>query len=102
MGFMGVFWQRRCTFGTLVLKLQPQTHVRGSGKTYQTSGGARVSAMAFRCKVLMVEDNRDDEALALESLEGLGINDGIFIVRDGAEATDYLLGQGQYKDRGKF
>jgi two-component system response regulator len=42
--------------------------------------------------VLLVEDNSSDEALALRALRKSNI-DNVVVVRDGAEALDYLLGQ---------
>jgi CheY-like chemotaxis protein len=42
--------------------------------------------------VLLVEDNASDEALALRALRKTNIGDNVVVVRDGAEALDYLLG----------
>lgn len=44
-------------------------------------------------RVLLVEDNADDEALALDALQrgGLGVEE-IKVARDGQEAIDFLLG----------
>jgi two-component system response regulator len=44
--------------------------------------------------VLLVEDNPNDEALALRALGKVGLGDMLVVVRDGAEALDYLLGSG--------
>lgn len=44
--------------------------------------------------VLLVEDNPDDEALTLRALKKSGIVNDVAVVRDGAEALEYLLGQG--------
>ena len=49
--------------------------------------------------VLLVEDNPDDEALTLRALKKNSIKNDIVVVRDGAEALDYLFGRGQYADR---
>lgn len=46
--------------------------------------------------ILLVEDNADDEALALRAFRNSGVNARIDVVRDGAEALDYLLGAGAY------
>jgi two-component system, response regulator len=43
--------------------------------------------------ILLVEDNRDDELLTLDALEKAGVRNPIEVVRDGAEALDYLLPQ---------
>jgi two-component system response regulator len=49
--------------------------------------------------ILLVEDNPDDELLALRALRKNGIQEGITVVRDGAEALDFLFARGSYADR---
>ena len=49
--------------------------------------------------ILLVEDNPDDEALTLRALIKNNILNQVTIVRDGAEALDYLFGQGVYAGR---
>ena len=49
--------------------------------------------------VLLVEDNPDDEALAIRALQQNNIVSNIVVVRDGAEVLDYLFAQGNYADR---
>jgi two-component system response regulator len=49
--------------------------------------------------ILMVEDNPDDELLTLRALGMNNISNTIVVVRDGAEALDYLFGSGAYADR---
>lgn len=49
--------------------------------------------------ILLVEDNPSDEALTLRALGKNNILNGITIVRDGADALDYLFCQGAYADR---
>ncbi len=44
-------------------------------------------------QILLVEDNPDDEALALRALKKSAIADDLVVARDGVEALDYLLGQ---------
>jgi two-component system, response regulator len=49
--------------------------------------------------ILLVEDNPDDEALTLRALRKNNIGNSVFVVRDGAEALDYLFCTGAYADR---
>lgn len=49
--------------------------------------------------ILLVEDNPDDEALTLRALHKNNILNDVVIVRDGAEALDYLFCQGGYATR---
>ena len=49
--------------------------------------------------ILLVEDNPDDEALTLRALQKNNILNSVTIVRDGAEALDYLFCQGAYVGR---
>ena len=49
--------------------------------------------------ILLVEDNPDDEALTLRALMKNNILNEVTVVRDGAEALDYLFCQGAYAGR---
>jgi two-component system, response regulator len=42
--------------------------------------------------ILLVEDNRDDEALTLLALEDHNVANEVVVARDGVEALDYLFG----------
>ena len=44
--------------------------------------------------ILLVEDNANDEALTLRALKRSNIGNEVVVVRDGAEAVEYLLGRG--------
>jgi two-component system response regulator len=48
-------------------------------------------------KILLVEDNQDDEVLTLRALRAHNIANVIDVARDGAEALDYLLVRGKYQ-----
>jgi len=49
--------------------------------------------------ILLVEDNADDEALTLRALKKNNIGNTVMVVRDGAEALDFLFCSGIYADR---
>ncbi len=46
--------------------------------------------------MLLVEDNPDDEELTLVALQENNIGNPVVVVRDGAEALEYLFGTGRY------
>lgn len=50
--------------------------------------------------ILLVEDNPDDEALTLRALKKNNIGNELVVVRDGAEALDFLFGTGAFAGRG--
>lgn len=49
--------------------------------------------------ILLIEDNPDDEALTLRALQKNNILNKVVVVRDGAEALDYLFCRGTYAQR---
>jgi CheY-like chemotaxis protein len=49
--------------------------------------------------ILLVEDNADDELLTLRALRKSHFHNPVVVVRDGAEALDYLFIQGRHADR---
>ena len=49
--------------------------------------------------ILLVEDNPDDEALTLLAFKKNNIQNKVAVVRDGAEALDYLFATGTYAGR---
>jgi two-component system response regulator len=49
--------------------------------------------------ILLVEDNPSDEKLTLLAFKKAGVANEIFVVRDGAEALDYLFGTGSHAGR---
>lgn len=52
-----------------------------------------------RCDILLVEDNQDDEELALIAMEDAGVTQQIKVVRDGKEAVEYIFCEGAYSHR---
>ncbi|MBT3533114.1 MAG: response regulator [Rhodospirillaceae bacterium] len=49
--------------------------------------------------ILLVEDNPDDELLTMRELRRQNVANEIFVVRDGAEALEFLFAEGAYADR---
>lgn len=49
--------------------------------------------------ILLVEDDRNDEELTRLALIENRVSNDLNIVRDGAEALDYLFGRGKFADR---
>ena len=56
--------------------------------------------MAFEApKVLLVEDNPDDEMLTMRAFQKSNFRNEVVVARDGAEALDYVFGTGAYAGR---
>jgi len=55
----------------------------------------------YKKTILLVEDNPRDEALTLRAFKKNNIVNDVTVVRDGAEALDYLFATGRYADRDK-
>ncbi len=49
--------------------------------------------------ILLIEDNADDEALTIRAFRKNNIRNTIVVARDGAEALDYLFGEGMHEGR---
>ncbi len=54
---------------------------------------------ANRLDILLVEDNASDAELCLRALKKNNLANKLFWVKDGAEALDYIFGDGEYADR---
>lgn len=52
--------------------------------------------------ILLVEDNEDDAFLMRHALHAAGVTNPVFVVESGAQAVEYLSGEGEWADRGKF
>lgn len=52
-----------------------------------------------RHRILIVEDNPDHLELTVLTLEELGVQAEVVVARDGAQALDYLFGQGEHEGR---
>jgi two-component system response regulator len=50
-------------------------------------------------EILLVDDNPSDADLTLYVIEKCGLRQRLKLVRDGAEALDFLLGQGAYSQK---
>ena len=49
--------------------------------------------------ILLVEDNDNDEVLTLRALKKSNISNPVVVVRDGAEALDYVFARGAHANR---
>lgn len=49
--------------------------------------------------ILLVEDNPDDEALTLQAFRNPNLANESYVVRDGAEALEFLFAEGAYARR---
>jgi CheY-like chemotaxis protein len=49
--------------------------------------------------ILLVEDNPDDEILALRALRKANVMNEVVVARDGIEALDFFHGKGKFADR---
>ena len=49
--------------------------------------------------ILLIEDNRDDEALTLRALKKNNIKNEVVVARDGVAALDFLFGTGDFEGR---
>jgi two-component system, response regulator len=50
-------------------------------------------------EILLVEDNPNDEALAMHAFKRQNIINNVHVVRDGAEALEYIFCTGAYTER---
>lgn len=49
--------------------------------------------------ILLVEDNSSDEKLTVLAFKKCGVSNEVVVVRDGADALDYLFGAGKHASR---
>ncbi len=49
--------------------------------------------------ILLIEDNADDAEMTIRSLKRKNLADRLMWIKDGVEAIDYLLGQGEFQGR---
>ena len=54
---------------------------------------------ANKVEILLVEDNPTDVELTLRTLKKHNLANKVHVVRDGAEALDFIFATGAYKDR---
>lgn len=53
----------------------------------------------YPVEILLVEDNPNDVELEMRAFKKHNLANKVFVVKDGAEALDYLFGRGAYADR---
>jgi len=52
--------------------------------------------------ILLVEDDPNDVLLIQRAFQKAGLHDSLKVVRNGDQAIEYLSGEGDYGDRGRF
>jgi two-component system, response regulator len=57
------------------------------------------NSSATLAEILLVEDNPNDVELALHALRKRKLTNNIHVARDGAEALEFLFGEGRYAGR---
>jgi len=50
-------------------------------------------------EILLVEDNPNDVELTLRALQKMNLSNKVFVVKDGAEALDFIFASGTYSKR---
>ena len=55
--------------------------------------------MEFIHRILFVDDSEHDAELAIEALKEYNLANEVYVLRDGAEALDYLFRRGKYATR---
>jgi len=50
-------------------------------------------------EILLVEDNPNDVELTLRALQKQNLSNKVFVVKDGAEALDFMFATGSYSQR---
>ena len=58
-----------------------------------------MSSTVDDAEILLVEDNPNDVELTLRALQKQNLDTKVFVVRDGAEALDYIFASGNYASR---
>lgn len=58
-----------------------------------------MNAIASPKTILLVEDNPDDEALAIRALKRHHLSNQVIVAHDGVEALEYLFCTGRYAER---
>jgi two-component system response regulator len=56
-------------------------------------------ASSSSLEILLVEDNANDETLTLHAFKKHNLTNRVFVVRDGAEALEFVFCTGRYADR---
>ena len=78
-----------------VASLFSNGHAPAAEKSWMAASGSSDGLV----DILFVEDNPDDVQLTLHALKAANISNRIHVVRDGAEALDFLFGTGNYARR---
>ena len=52
--------------------------------------------------IIVIDDDQNDQILIERALRKIGVTDPIHVLSDGAEAIEYMMGEGKYSNRQKY
>src|ERR1041385_4660768 len=94
------------------LKNKPQSAASRKHKTKPVPSSVRpediaairtdIQRSAHLATILLVVDNPEDAFMVGRAFQKVGVTNPLVVVREGEQAIQYLMGAGEYADRGQF